>query len=188
MKRSNTIPQRTKDLLPTYFACLDHESAAAGSHQNTLLSLELGLLGIQYLSREDMSSFWMLAIAGIVLCFLIGPLYEYRVNNVDYWRDQILAEIHGTSLAKTFRDGGYGSSVFGKKWKKLRSIIRHWFTALFIPIVLLGWFAALAFNPPNLQMYRQIDTYHWFFWFTCEALWIGILKFLRTRQGKKARA
>ncbi len=185
MKRLHPFPQRAKDLLPTYFACLDHESAAAGSHQNTLLSLEVGLLGIQYLSRDDMSNFWILALVGILLCFLIGPLYEYRANNVDYWRNAVLSLVKGTALEKTFHDGGYGSSVFGAVGQTFRSLIRHWFTAVLIPFVILAWFVALAAYPPTVLDFNLTVAHQWAAWFVCETVWVGILVYLRSRQGKK---
>jgi len=64
--------------------------------KNVLLTLQDGLVGIQYLSSNNQGTFWMLALIGVFLCFLISPPYEYRVNNVDYWRAEILTLIKGT--------------------------------------------------------------------------------------------
>jgi hypothetical protein len=150
MKRSSPIPQKICTLLPIYFTCLDHESAAASSHQNTLLSLEIGLLGIQYLSGNAINSFWVLAFVGILLCFFIGPQYEYRVNNVDYWRNEILSLTKGTQLEKKFHEGGYGSYVVGNPIRNLLTIVSHWFTVLFIPLIILAWFFILKFYPPTI--------------------------------------
>jgi len=101
-KHSNQFSSQVNSLLPVYFTCLDHESAVSHSHQNTLLTLQVGLLGIQFISSDDMSSFWILAFVGVALCFLLGPLYEYRVINVDFWRSEIVSLIHGSKLENTF--------------------------------------------------------------------------------------
>ncbi|MBP9819666.1 hypothetical protein KBC79_02925 [Candidatus Woesebacteria bacterium] len=184
MKRSHSTQNRINNLLPIYFACLDHESAATNSHQNVLLSLEVGLVGIQYLSRDHMSNFWILALVGISLCFLIGPVYEYRANNVDFWRDELLSLVKGTSLEKSFHNGGYGSIMFGKLGKNLQPFVGHWFTTVFIPLVILAWFVAFTFYPPDAPAFQHIGLYHWLTLILCESTWIGILVYLRSKQGR----
>jgi hypothetical protein len=160
MKRSSSLSQRVSTLLPIYYDCLDHEAAAASSHQNVLLSLQVGLVGIQYFSSNDMSNFWIIAGMGILLCFFLGPLYEYRVNNVDYWGSEILLLTKGTPLEKTFHKGGYGGGLFGDLWKVIRPF-SHWFTFFLIPAIILGWFTALAFFQPELFKTQQSPNPVW---------------------------
>lgn len=161
MKRSSSISQRVSNYLPVYYACLEHEASAANSHQNVLLSLQVGLVGIQYFSSKDMSNFWILASMGILLCFTLGPLYEYRVNNVDYWEAEILLLTKGTQLEKKLSKGGYGGGLFGNLWEIIRPF-SHWYSVFFIPFVLLSWFSALAFFPPQLFRVREYPSSIWF--------------------------
>lgn len=182
MKRTVAISPRIKTLLPIYFTAMDHESATAGSHQNILLTLQVGLVGIQYISNDQSSNFWMLALVGVALCFLIGPLYEYRVNNVDYWRSEILSLIKGTPLEKTFRAGGYRDWLFGHQGSTLVRPFRHWFTAVFIPLVIFAWCLALTFIPTQRPI-AQPPEYQWIFvGVICVVLWAMMLIFLRKKQ------
>ncbi len=61
-------------------------------YQHILLTLQVGV-GIQCLSSNNQGTFWILALISVFLCFLIGPPYEYRVNNANYWRAEILTLI-----------------------------------------------------------------------------------------------
>lgn len=141
------------NILPTYQTCMDHEQSIRISYQSLLTALEVALFAllITLYQLELRDYFWLLAIAGIFLCFCFGLACEFRARNVDIWRIRIVKLVSGTEVEDAFREGKYGWIPLGEVGSKAESLIGHWFERILIPIMLFMWLFMIWYFPIGLS-------------------------------------
>lgn len=141
------------DILPIYQTCMDHEQSIRVSYQSLLTTLEVALFAllITLYQLELRDYFWLLAIAGIFLCFCFGSACEFRARNVDIWRMRIVKLVSGTEVEDAFKEGKYRWIPLGKVGFKAESLVGHWFERILIPILLLMWLFIIWYFPIELS-------------------------------------
>ena len=152
MKKATATNNRI-NILPIYQTCMDHEQSIRISYQSLLTTLEVALFAllITLYQLELRDFFWLLAIAGIFLCFSFGTACEFRARNVDIWRIRIVKLVRGTQVEDAFKEGKYGWIPLGKAGFKAESLIGHWFERVLIPIMLLMWLLIIWYFPIELS-------------------------------------
>jgi hypothetical protein len=142
------------NILPIYQICMDHEQSIRTSYQSLLTTLEVALFAllITLYQLELRDYFWLLAIAGIFLCFCFGVACEYHARLVDTWRTRIVKLISGTEVEDAFKEGKYRWIPLKKVGLRGESLFGHWFERILIPMMLLAWLYVLWSSPIGLSL------------------------------------
>jgi len=98
---------------------------------------------------------WILFVTGITLCFFFGIACEFRAENVDVWRREIvklLAEkASGSDVETAFKDAKYSWIPVWKAGFWGEYLFGHWFERILISGIVVIWVYMLwRFHSPLL--------------------------------------
>jgi hypothetical protein len=153
------------DKLSIFLTCMDHEQNIRTSYQSLLTTLETVIFGLVFAFYQLgwTTLLWVLAVAGIFFCICFGIACEFRADNVDFWRRQIIKLVSGTSLEEVFKGGKYRWVPLGKLGFWGEYFFGHWFEKILIPIMLIVWQIPLwSFPSPfTIRLCGILATYFW---------------------------